>query len=104
MSDEELRAFVDDFVSGWVFTDRHVRDPNVLASVFMPLVFGALADWSDTGRNRIGLIWEYMSKAGPMCVNGYPTFFSMRLMNVEDWAIVQKAAQREFERRKNIEL
>jgi hypothetical protein len=34
----------------------------------------------------IGLIYEYLSEAGPMSVNGKPIFFSARLMNHEDAA------------------
>ena len=32
----------------------------------------------------IGLVYEYLSEAGPMSVNGKPTFFSCRLLNIED--------------------
>lgn len=32
----------------------------------------------------IGLVYEYLSSAGPMSVNGKPTFFSLRLLNHED--------------------
>jgi len=34
----------------------------------------------------IGLIYEYLDKAGPMSVNGQPNFFSCRFMNKEDAA------------------
>lgn len=32
----------------------------------------------------IGLVYEYLSEAGPMAVNGKPTFFSLRLLNKAD--------------------
>lgn len=32
----------------------------------------------------IGLVYEYLSAAGPMSVNGKPTFFSLRLLNKVD--------------------
>lgn len=32
----------------------------------------------------IGLVYEYLSEAGPMSVNGKPTFFSLRLLNKAD--------------------
>lgn len=34
--------------------------------------------------NSIGLVYEYLSAAGPMAVNGKPTFFSLRLLNKVD--------------------
>lgn len=32
----------------------------------------------------IGLVYEYLDKAGPMSVNGMPNFFSCRFLNIED--------------------
>lgn len=32
----------------------------------------------------IGFVYEYLSEAGPMAVNGKPTFFSGRFLNIED--------------------
>lgn len=32
----------------------------------------------------IGLVYEYLSAAGPMSVNGKPIFFSLRLLNHDD--------------------
>lgn len=32
----------------------------------------------------IGLVYEYLSEAGPISVNGKPTFFSLRLLNKVD--------------------
>lgn len=34
--------------------------------------------------SSIGLVYEYMSNAGPMSVNGLPNFFSARFLNIED--------------------
>ena len=34
--------------------------------------------------SSIGLIYEYIDKAGPRSINGLPNFFSMRLLNKED--------------------
>lgn len=32
----------------------------------------------------IGLIYEYISQSGPICVNGCPTFMSIRFLNKDD--------------------
>lgn len=34
--------------------------------------------------NSIGLVYEYLSEASPMAVNGKPTFFSLKLLNKAD--------------------
>jgi hypothetical protein len=47
----------------------------------------------------IGLMWEYLSKAVPMSVNGYPSFYSLHLMSKTDWNRANKAVQKELKRR-----
>lgn len=55
--------------------------------------------------NRVlGLVWEYLSEAGPRSVNGMPIFMSLRFMHIEDWNRARTAILREEERRKNITL
>lgn len=103
MSDDELRKFVDDLVSGRVFTHHQVLQESMIPMVFMPIALGALK-WSDTGFANIGAIWEYMDQAGPRSINGYPMFTSLRLMNANDWETARVAAEREIERRRKIEL
>lgn len=105
MSEDDLRAFVDDLVSGHIFTSAHLNSqPDLVPMVFLPIALGALSKWSATGLNNLGVVWERMDKAGPTSINGYPTFFSMHLMHREDWVIAAAAANREHERRKAIEL
>jgi len=31
------------------------------------------------------MLYEYMDKAGPRAINGYPCFFSMRILWKENW-------------------
>lgn len=33
---------------------------------------------------QIGMVYEYHTQAGPMSINGYPCFMSLRLLNKED--------------------
>lgn len=37
---------------------------------------------------QIGMVYEYLKNAGPMSINGYPFFMSLRLLNKEDNAKV----------------
>jgi hypothetical protein len=42
----------------------------------------------------LGMIWEYMSKAGPRSVNGVPMFMSMRFLSKDDTLKVTKMIAR----------
>jgi hypothetical protein len=53
---------------------------------------------------NLGVIWEWMDKAGPRAINGYPIFFSCRIMHAEDWNRAKRAIIREQERRGTIEI
>lgn len=105
MSEEDLKKFVLDFLAGQIFTDKHIN-PNssqdVVGMVFMPLVMGAFAEYSPDSLRQIGCIWEYNSQAGPRSINGYPVFFSMHFMHVDDWARCATVIRNEEERQKNI--
>lgn len=71
------QQIASDIHNGKIFCDRHIRPhdvASVLGMVFMPLVMGAKIDPDDTG-----MLYEYMSEAGPRSVNGYPIFMSMRV-------------------------
>lgn len=78
---EELNQLVKDLISGKVFTDRHLNSPSDMTSVFMTLSFGGLTkEFID----EIGMIYEYLEKAGPLSVNDNPSFFSCTFLNKED--------------------
>lgn len=48
----------------------------------------------------LGVIYEHNDQAGFRAINGYPQFFSLRMMHAEDWAIARAAVNRELDRRK----
>lgn len=104
MSSDEMSRFVDDFVSNRIFTDRHVKDPLLVGTVFMPVSLGLFENWSDTGLQRIGLIWEFTHKACLTSVNGMPCFTSCHLMNADDWETARKAIVMEQKRRRNLTI
>ena len=84
LEDSELRKVAMDILDGKIFTDRHLPpgDERMLASVFMVLIFAG--DSLKDVAQDIGLIYEYIDKAGPGSVNGYPTFFSFRLLHKDN--------------------
>lgn len=102
-TDDELRTFIDDFLSGRVWTSVHTPD-NLLTSVFLPIAFGGFASYTDSSLENIGVLYEHMAKAGPRSVNGCPMFLSMQFMHKDDWERAAKAIDRERERRKAIEV
>jgi hypothetical protein len=112
MTDEEKRKFVDDFVSGRIYSDRHLpkgefsREEEVrrLESVFLPLLCGALGKVSESYVNQMGMVWEYLSAAAPWSINGNPVFTSCRVVNVEDVPQLLSAIVLEHDRRQNIVL
>lgn len=107
MSDEELKKFVVDYLGGRIFTSADIHPgelSNVLGMIFMPISLGALSDLTEENRKSIGLLWEYLSKAGPMGINGYPIFTSVHLMRTEDWERAKAAIIREGEHLKEIQV
>lgn len=105
MTDDALRAFVDDYLRERIFTSADIRNPGTaLGMVFLPVAFGAFAGWPKEKLEEIGTIWEYMKKAMPRSVNGMPMFMSMRTIHRVDWARAVAAIQAEEERRKTMPL
>lgn len=71
------------------------------------------ACWEAVGRGMVnqylvnlGCVWADggESKAANIGINGYPIFFECRMMHKEDFDRAMKAAQKETERRKSIEV
>lgn len=106
LTDDELRTFVNDFVSQQIFSSAHVpeSDVDLLKMIFMPIPFGAFEGYAEEDLKDLGLIYEYLDAQGPRSINGYPMFMSCRLMRKGDWARAHAAIVLETERRKNIEL
>lgn len=99
MADEvDLKKLAMDILGGRVFTNLHILegDENLLPSIFMLLNFIDPDDEKNGGKafaqklqsGEIALIYEYMSKAGPLGVNGYPMFMSMRTLSKENYDIL----------------
>jgi hypothetical protein len=82
MTEDELKTLARDMAMEKVFTSNHVpdHDARMLGMIFMPLALGGLG-----GRNpeEIGMIYEYLDRAGPRSINGYPCFFSFRMVRAD---------------------
>lgn len=98
---DELKVFVRDCCSGHIFTSAQVYQEDLLGLIFMPLLFGSL---ETIELDSIGVFYEYMKKAGPRSINGYPIFHSIHFLNREDWARCLSAIIAEQKRRNEIVL
>lgn len=63
--------------------------PDMLPMVFMVLGLGGLRGLDG---EQIGNIVEHIDKAGPRSVNGYPTFFSCKVIHKDDWSVITERA------------
>ncbi len=85
--DSELKQIAMDLCDGKIFCDLHLSDrKSNLPLVFLPIAFGAFKDEEDV--KNIGLVYEYLSEAGPRGINGFPNFTSMRVLNIRDAEIM----------------
>ena len=89
LTEPEMIKFIDDFLNDLIFTSAHLpRDDEMsMNMVFMP--FATLTNDSLVTKD-LGIIWEYLSKAGPCAINGYPMFLSARFMHKDDWTHARK--------------
>ena len=81
---DELKTLAVDIFQQKVFTERHITDPSMFGNVFMVAALGGFADCPEEYTQSIGMVYEYLEKAGPRSVNGYPMFMSLQLLNKED--------------------
>ena len=79
-TDNELKQIAVDLFDGKIFTDRHCRSEREVTSSFMIISLGGLSKMSKKRREDIGMIYEYLSDAAPVSMNGNPVFFSMRIL------------------------
>lgn len=92
-----LSQLAKDIAMGKVFTTDHMPEydqRNLIHLVFMPIAFGAYADLSDEAKKDIGFIYEYLDKAGPRSINGYPMFFSCACVSIHDRKIIWEKVEK----------
>jgi hypothetical protein len=92
MSEDDIKEMATDLVMGRLFCATMIPPEqwqHMIPSVFMPLALGGLGD---VDLATVGNIVEHLDKAGPRSVNGYPAFFSCRLVHTDDWEIIRQRA------------
>jgi hypothetical protein len=83
-TDEELKTIAKDLYAGKIFSDRHLSGPHEISMVFMILAFLDAEHIKKMQDDNIDFIYEYLDQAGPMAVNGKPTFLSARMLNKDE--------------------
>ena len=84
MSDEEVRKVALDILQNRIWTDQHcgsLRNTELSFPILGMMDQEQLQKMTD---EKITMIYEYMSKAGPLSCNGMPMFFSCRTANEVD--------------------
>ena len=97
---EMLRRFVLDWCDGHIFSDRHMDDLHHLPMVFMVLAFGG----KDAIPKDAALVYEHVSAAERMSINGMPTFFSCRFLTQAQCERVFPAIRAELARRAELKV
>ena len=82
-TEEELKTLALDIFQEKVFTTLHIpeNEGHMIRSIFMPIGLGGLTPEQAA---EVGMLYEYLSQAGPRSVNGYPCFFSVQCVNKAD--------------------
>lgn len=106
MTDEQLREFIQGYLNGKYFTSENIRPEDkvlMLGMVFLPVALGAFSLYKpDSIREDLGILYEEYSKALPRSCNGYPSFFSVRVMHRLDWKKAVQVIIAEEERQKTL--
>lgn len=91
--EQELRALAVDLAEDKIFTDRHLpeHERHNFSLVFMVFIF--MSQEQINRMDDLGLVYEYIDKAGPRSVNGMPIFMSACYLNKHDTALLFQFAR-----------
>ena len=84
----ELGKIAKDIAGNLIYTSNHLRDPNLIGNVFMPIILGGLSGYTQEQIADIGFVYEYYDQAGNSSINGCPIFFSCRIVSKHDAKII----------------
>lgn len=100
-TEEELKQIAMDLVDGKIFSILQLKNPSDVDMVFMPIALGAFSELTKEQIEDIGLIYEYLDKAGPRAVNGNPCFMSFQYLSREPSMKVLELAKKYKELKAN---
>ena len=70
-----------------------VNNKSLLQMVFLPVGLGVALELPKAFLDSVAHIYEWMTEAGPVGVNGCPTFLSVRFLTQDDWTRVCERIQ-----------
>lgn len=79
-TDEELRQLALDIVEGKVFGSWMVPNDEGMTAFRIITMFLGPDDYARMRERKVVGLFEYLDKAGPLSVNGLPSFMSMQLI------------------------
>ncbi len=91
MTPTELATLAMDVHHGKVFGSWNIHQSDFVGSlsiIFMPIALGLELP------EGTAHVYEYLDKASPRGVNGYPTFFSCRTLDQQSWKTVYTAVMK----------
>lgn len=97
LSRAELIELAQQYVDNKLWTMYDVPEDMIL-SVFMVVALGGLRGYSHAQLGQI-VVYEFIDKAGPMAINGYPIFMSCQLMLLKDFKVMVGMAKKIYEAR-----
>lgn len=78
---EELRTLAREVVTGQVYL---TNDPEAIRLSFGLILMLVMAEAPRSWIDKIAAVYAPMSSAGDRGINGYPMFFSMNVLHVDD--------------------
>lgn len=87
-TEKELYQIANDLYAGQIFTNLHIHESErarMTGLVFMNLLFLNEEQREELKKEDAVLVYEYIQKAGPRSVNGYPTFTSCWYLSRTDY-------------------
>lgn len=81
----ELNKLAKDIVTNLVFCSWFLKEgeEDMIQSIFMPLGLMGKKDLEKLPED-ISMIYEYLDKAGPRSINGFPCFLSFSYLSKEE--------------------
>jgi hypothetical protein len=99
-TEQELKQLALDVVEGKVFTDRHCSSFDEALRSFMIIRLMSKEQLEELMAKEPVMFYEYYSKAGPLSINGMPSFFSINFLTKEEGAIYESMIQKLITQRK----
>jgi hypothetical protein len=103
-TDKELKKIGIDLYKEKIFTSAQIRpdDKGLVMSIFIPLSLLTKEKRKLMNSIEPAVYFEYIEKAEPRSINGYPAFLSLHCLNADEWKKVLRVRNELLEAEKRI--